>query len=168
MECKKCCQINYNKTMISKGKSEKVLLRKESNRKYLIILFFASWDDVKSNRESTVQHTHDSCQKLEPGSVLLRTARSETYANEKGSSTDTLTKDISGRLDHSNWYIILSLIILDLILDHSFLSFRHYFLHTNVCFNIIIIIIIIDIKEWSFVARMNKYLFSVYFSAKDM
>ena len=108
---------------------------------YVLILslslsLHSSWDDVKSNRESTVQHTHDSCQKLEPGSVLLRTARSETYANEKGSSTDTLTKDISGRLDHSNWYIILSLIILDLILDHSFLSFRHYFLHTNVCFNI--------------------------------
>ena len=102
----------------------------------LISIHFASWDDVKSNRESTVQHTHDSCQKLEPGSVLLRTARSATYANEKGSPTDTLTKDISGRLDHSNWYIILSLIILDLILDHSFLSFRHYFLHTNVCFNI--------------------------------
>ena len=56
----------------------------------------------ESIMESTVQHTHDSCQKLEPGSVLLRTARSETYANEKGSSTDTLTKDISGRLDHSH------------------------------------------------------------------
>ena len=110
---------------------------------FSLLIIIASWDDVKSNRESTVQHTHDSCQKLEPGSVLLRTTRSETYANEKGSSTDTLTKDISGLLDHSNWYIILSLIILDLILDHSFLSFRHYFLHTNVCFNIIIIIIII-------------------------
>ena len=65
-----------------------------------------------------------------------------------------LTKDISGLLDHSNWYIILSLIILDLILDHSFLSFRHYFLHTNVCFNIIIIII----KEvLAALSRAEKY-----------
>ena len=80
-----------------KGTRRKIIVSKRRNNTTRVLFFFRSylW-------ESTVQHTHDSCQKLEPGSVLLRTARSETYANEKGSSTDTLTKDISGRLDHSH------------------------------------------------------------------